>query len=167
MSKIDSELSKPCRIEEKKSRTQVNGKSFSLSFRPHNFHFPKSTKTSVHTPPCCWQGTGRSARRHPSSQPPTPHCITRLITDIVKLFPQDFFHVSFYIVHLNESSNTHVVTLSHLPNRFHLEVPVIFSHHFSASTRCKVSGRGAPSALRMGSYHKSRCIRPTKCQKIL
>ena len=37
------------------------------------------------------------------------------------------------------------------PNRFHLEVPVLFSHLFSASVRCKVSRRGAPSALKMGS----------------
>ena len=35
-----------------------------LSFPPPNFYFHKSTRTSVHTPPCCWQGTGRSARRH-------------------------------------------------------------------------------------------------------
>jgi hypothetical protein len=62
------------------------------------------------------------------------------------------FHVSFlscdslYIVYVHDSSDRHIVALSHLPNRFHLEVPVLFSHLFSVSKRCKVSGRGAPLA---------------------
>ena len=59
---------------------QVNEKSFSLSFCPHNFHFPKSTRTSVHTPPCCWQGTGRSTRRRLPSRCQLTHTIASTVT---------------------------------------------------------------------------------------
>ena len=141
---------------------QVNGNHFLLSFHPHKFHFPTTPDPL-------------STRHHVVDEELKKHKKALIITYYyLPLLSHHQHHMiddghckAFCVRFLSWLHSLHIFiiisridALSHFPKRFHLEVPDLFSHLFSVSKRCRVPGRGAPSAQYVTRhFHPSRADR--------